>query len=84
MKNQKVIAPGITKKELADLYGVDLRMLNGWLKEIGIITKKRLNPRQLYKMVKELYLPEGVTLTIVEPDFVVRERNISQRSSEQE
>jgi len=75
MKNQKVIAPGITKKELADLYGVDLRMLNGWLKEIGINTKKRLNPKQLYKMAHELYLPEGVTLAIKEPGFEVRELN---------
>ncbi|NVJ48260.1 MAG: hypothetical protein HWE07_14075 [Cytophagia bacterium] len=80
MKNQKVIAPGITKKEIADIYGVDLRMLNGWLKEIGIITKKRLTPKQLYKMVQELYLPLGVTLNIKEPSFEVRELDNHEQS----
>ena len=76
---KKVIAPGITKKEIADLYGVNLRILNGWLEEAGIIDsagrKKRLTPKQLYQMVQQLYLPTGVTLAIKEPGFEVREVN---------
>ncbi|WP_157608472.1 hypothetical protein [Roseivirga seohaensis] len=55
----KVISPGITKAELADMYGVSLRTFNGWLKDAGIIEgtgkkQRRLNPRQLYEMVKQL------------------------------
>ncbi|KYG83943.1 hypothetical protein AWW67_02155 [Roseivirga seohaensis] len=74
----KVISPGITKAELADMYGVSLRTFNGWLKDADIIEntgkkQKKLNPRQLYEMVKQLYLPVGVTISITEPDFLVRE-----------
>ncbi|WP_305982385.1 hypothetical protein [Roseivirga thermotolerans] len=81
MKNQKVIAPGITKKEIADLYGVNIKILNGWLADAGIIElngkkHRKLNPKQLYKMVQHLYLPVGVTLAIKEPGFEVRELNV--------
>lgn len=71
----KVISPGITKAELADIYGVDLRLFNGWLEEIGFPPrKKRFTPKQLFIIVKELYLPTDTTLKIKEPHFEVREQ----------
>ncbi|WP_339608209.1 hypothetical protein [uncultured Roseivirga sp.] len=75
----KVISPGITKKEIANLYGVSIKTLNQWLVDGGIIEltgkkHKKLNPRQLYEMVQHIYLPVGVTLSIVEPGFQVIEK----------
>ena len=48
----KVISPGITKKEIANLYGVSIKTLNQWLVDGGIIEltgkkHKKLNPRRL-------------------------------------
>ncbi|WP_421977125.1 hypothetical protein [Roseivirga seohaensis] len=76
----KVISPGITKAELADMYGVPLKLFNSWLRDIGIDTSKngrkgrKLTPKQLYIMAKELYLPTDVTIAIKQPHFEVREQ----------
>lgn len=73
--SMKVISPGITKAELADIYGVNVRLFNGWLEEMGFPPrKKRFTPKQLFHIVKELYLPKDATLNIKEPHFEVREQ----------
>lgn len=65
---KKIIKPGITRIELARMYGYDVRVIGDWLKDIGVTHQKSLSPIEIIRFIKHVGIP-SFDVDIRIPDF---------------